>query len=379
MYYFDYAATSPISEAALDAYVQAARTYDGNTQSLHEAGSKASRLVEECRTRIASLAGVEKRGLHFTSGGTESNMLAVQLLLAAKQGCKHLITSQAEHSSIHILLEKLKREGYDVTSLPLTNEGVIDAGQVEEAIREDTAVVIVQHVNAEIGAIQPVEAIGRLCREKGVYFHSDCVQSFGKIDVKKISPFVDSFSISSHKIYGPKGVGAMYIHPSIPITPLYPGAIHEKGLRPGTLNVPGIAGFAVAADQAVSSMEYTLEQHHELFETMKDLLVHQGISWYTPPKQNHLPSIIGIGIDGLEGQWVMLEANRKGVAISTGSACQAGMQSPSKTMLAMGIPEEEAKTFIRISLGKTHTKEDIEALVSCLTLISTRRHNQTLV
>ncbi|MBU8879541.1 IscS subfamily cysteine desulfurase [Bacillus sp. FJAT-29790] len=372
MKYFDYAATCPLDEEAAQVYVKAATEYYGNAQSLHDTGSQAKELLENCRHEFAKLLGVMKEGIYFTSGGSESNFLAIQSLLSSslKKG-KHIITGIAEHSSILSTLEKLTEDDYEVTALPLNSLGQIDLEQVRNAIREDTVLITIQHGNPETGILQPLEEINKICKEHQILFHSDCVQTFGKAELKTVAQFVDSLSISGHKFYGPKGTGAVYIHPRFHWKAFYPGASHEKGFRPGTVNVPGIAAMTVAAQKALGNLEDHIKKVHVLRKTFLNALdpIKENCIIYGLSDSRQLPSTIGMRIIGLEGQYVMLECNRYGFAISTGSACQVGMQSPSKTMKAMGVSGKSGKEFIRISFGWKTTERETQELGEALVKI----------
>lgn len=369
MKYFDYAATCPLDPEAASAFVKASTEYYGNSQSLHDIGSRASTILEGCREEIARLLGVKKEGVYFTSGGSEANFLAIQSLLSqsSKKG-KHIITNIAEHSSIHSSLKMLK--GYEITELPLMDNGMIDVQEFQSAIRGDTVLACIQHVNSEIGTIQPLNEIGTVCKENGILLHSDCVQSFGKLDVKTISSFVDSLAISGHKIYGPKGIGALYVSPSIPFDSYYPNTSHERGMRPGTVNIPAIVSMVTAASKHIGNLTHHYDHMKSLrkeflshlMDVRDELIIHGNVD-------DQLPSILGLRIKGLEGQWVMLEANRKGYAISTGSACQVGQTTPSKTMLALGIDDKSAKEFIRISFGVHTTEADVQGLAQTIIAI----------
>ncbi|MBM7554153.1 IscS subfamily cysteine desulfurase [Thalassobacillus pellis] len=377
MKYFDYAATCPIDDAALKIYNEAARAYFGNTSSMHDTGTKAGNLLEHCRQTLADLSGVDSEGIFFTSGGTESNGIALYALAHAGKG-KHIITSQAEHSSIHNILEKLSGEGFEITKLPLNKQGTVDIETLKAEIRPDTGLVSIQYINAEIGTIQPVEKIGALCEKSGIFFHSDCVQALGKSDLKQVSGFMDSFSVSSHKVYGPKGVGAVYIRPGISYSPFYPNGTHESGVRPGTVNVAGIAAFTTAATDCIDSIQIQAAHIRKLKETFIKTLepIWDKLTLVGTPLEES--PILGICLAGIEGQWTMLEANRRGYAISTGSACSINEQAPAKTLLAMGYSEEAAKTFIRISFGKQNTISDAEGVAACLAdIVAFRHHNTT--
>ncbi|MFD2922461.1 IscS subfamily cysteine desulfurase [Halobacillus naozhouensis] len=367
MKYFDYAATCPMNEEALQTYIKASQEYFGNTRSVHDAGSKADGLAEHCRKRLAELLNVRAEGITFTSGGTESNLLALYALAHAERG-KHIVISAGEHSSIHNITAKLvEEEGYEVSKVGLTKEGAIDVQELEQVVRKDTVFVSIQHVNSDIGTIQPLESISEICKENRVFLHSDCVQSFGKIDLSQVASLVDSFSISSHKIYGPKGVGALYIRPSISFTPFLPDVSHESGVRQGTLNTPGIAAFTTSAEISVTNMENNQQQITTLKKEFLNALDDMGDSVKVVGSglESSVP-VVGLCIQETDGQHVMLEGNRRGYFFSTGSACQVGNNGAPKTLLSMGVTEEEAKTFIRISFGVDQSVDDAIGLANCL-------------
>jgi cysteine desulfurase len=349
--------------------VKAATEYYGNTGSLHDIGSAAKDILENCRQEFANLFDVEKEGIYFTSGGSESNHLGIHALLSAKKKKGfHIISGMAEHSSIQSTLQALSLLDYEITLLPFNKDGRIDVEKLKTLTREDTVLIAIQHGNSEMGSIQPIEEIGEWCKEQHILFHSDCVHTLGKIDLKKISNIVDSFSISSHKFYGPKGIGAVYVKPTLAWKSYYPGTTHEKGFRPGTLNVPAIAAMTVAAQKSVSQQTEFFNHAKKLrklllttLDEVKDLL-----TIYSSSESHQLPHTLALRLNGLEGQWVMLECNRQGFAISTGSACSTGLTSPSKTMVAMNVPEKGAKEFIRISFGRDTTEQDVLELGNAL-------------
>ncbi|QFT90035.1 Putative cysteine desulfurase NifS [Bacillus sp. THAF10] len=365
MIYLDYAATTPMSKEALDVYQQVATTYYANSSSLHDSGSKSSQLLETCRSEFARMISGKKEGVYFTSGGSEANYLAIRSLLKGNnQKGKHIISTGVEHSSIHHLLEALKKDGYEISFLPLDQHGLISLTHLKKVIRKDTCLVSVHCINSETGIIQPLEAIGKILEQENILFHSDCVQAFGKIPIDVEKWKLTSLSVSSHKLYGPKGVGALYIAPEASWRPVYEGTTHEKGMRPGTVDIPGIAAFLTAAQQAEQTREERQQIYKALRSSFSKKLKELGLPIEIEGEQGKsLPQIIGLRIPGMEGQHVMLECNRKGIAISTGSACQVGTQSPSRTMLATGKTPNQAREFIRVSFGKDTTITDLEALV----------------
>ncbi|WP_043934251.1 IscS subfamily cysteine desulfurase [Bacillus sp. EB01] len=369
MNYFDFAATTPMGREALEVYNQVSTQFFGNPNSLHDRGGAARDIVEESRILIAQSFGVSSEGLYFTSGGSEGNFLGIEALLSArhKEG-KHIITAYAEHSSVSGVLNRLENNGYEITRLPFTSSGTIDMSAFKDAIRPDTVVAAIQLVNPEIGTIQPIEEIGMICKSSGILFHSDFVQAAGKMDIRPLTSSVSSFSVSGHKLYGPKGIGCVYINPEVAWKPFFPGTSHERGLRPGTLNVPAIAAMTTAAEKAVRHIPENLNRfaalRTEFLLGLEPLRGKHAIFGSTGEKQ--YPAIIGLGITGIEGQWLMLECNRLGYAISTGTACHSGMQSPSKTMQAIGIDGKQAKEFVRISFGTSTSETDVKKLAASI-------------
>lgn len=369
MIYLDFAATTPMSEKALLAYTEAAKNAFGNASSLHDVGGNAQEWLNACRTTFANIIDGKKEGVIFTSGGTESNLLAIQTLLNSVSFQKrHIISTNLEHSSIRNYLHYLEQNGYEITYLQVDQTGTILVESLLESIREDTAIVIVQHGNSEIGTIQPVEEIGHLLKERNIPFHTDCVQTFGKLDINVQKINASTYSFSSHKIYGPKGVGAVYINPEFHLKPVIPHITHEYGFRPGTVDVPGICSFVTQAKDFYNQREH----FYRHFAHLKQLFLNEvkmqklNITILNDKVENQLPHIIGIITNHVEGQYLMLELNRKGFAVSTGSACQVGKQSPSETLLSIGLNKEQAFQFIRVSFGIHTTEEEILKFVSTL-------------
>jgi cysteine desulfurase len=367
MVYFDYAATTPLDKDCAEVYVKVSTEFFGNSNSLHDRGGQAADILENCRAELARLLGVRKQSLYFTSGGSEGNFLAIEALLSSeKKKGKHIIAGMAEHYSIHGTLRRLKELGYEITYLPYTSSGLIDPEVFQKSIQPETVLAIVQHVNSEIGTIQPIQEIGEICRNHNIFLHCDAVQSFGKINLSSIVPYVSSFSFSGHKIYGPKGIGGVYIDPFIDWKPFFPGTSHEKGFRPGTVNVPGIAAMTVAAqkifERAQSDYDRFIQLRNSFITALEPIL--DRVKIYQAPINHQLPSILGMSVTGIEGQWIMLECNRLGFEISTGSACHVGMQSPAMITKALGLDRNEAKEFIRISFGQMTTEEDVKKLAN---------------
>lgn len=368
MLYFDYAATTPIHPNALEAFVQASTQFYGNTSSLHDYGTYAKELLEISREKFAHLIGVKKEGIIFTSGGTESNVLGIQTLLSSLPKEKnHIIVSQLEHASIYQYVEKLRKEGYEITYLEHLEDGRMNIQHLLQHITDRTGLVIIQHVNSETGIIQPIKLISAILKEQNIFLHVDCVQSLGKIQIPLTS---DSISVSGHKVYGPKGVGAC-IFPSIhTLTPALPHITHEFGYRAGTVNTPSICAFVTAVEILLENQASELERITALRKEFISQLNNYHLSFKVIESKLHqLPHIIALTFERTQGQTVLLELNRLGIAISTGTACQIGQQEPSRVMLAIGKSIEEAHQLIRISFGTKTTLDEVTRLSDALNKI----------
>ncbi|MFP7231036.1 IscS subfamily cysteine desulfurase [Bacillus subtilis] len=373
MIYLDYAATTPICEEALNVYQKLSMDMYGNASSLHDAGGKAKHILEYCREKVAEIISGDARGIYFTSGGTESNFLAIQSLLNGLPKTKrHFITTAMEHQSIHNCAAFLKQHGYDVTIIEPNEYGLITEEILAAHIRPETGVVSIQHANSETGIIQPIQRLSSYLHKKGILLHCDAVQTFGKIPINTEELGMDALSVSSHKIHGPKGVGAVYIRPSVPWKPVYPLTSHEHGFRAGTVNVPGIGAFTAAAELIISEMDKQISRNKALRTYFLDQISIRSLPVSLAAdtaKTEYLPHIIGCFFHSFEGQYVMLECNRSNICISTGSACSAGYHGPSATMKALRKTEQEALQFIRISFGRHTTSEQLDKLLHTFTAL----------
>lgn len=365
MIYLDHAATTPIRREALDAYVEASEKYYGNASSLHDIGMQANDVLEKCRTLWGTLIDADPSGIYFTSGGTEANQLTIlSYIKAHKERGKHLITTEVEHSSLYNLFQQLAEDGYDVTFLSLQKDGTVSLEEVRKVIRPDTILASIHYGNSEVGILQPIAALGKLFAAHDIFFHVDCVQAFGHVplSVKKLK--IDALSIASHKIYGPKGIGLCYMNPTFFWQSVIQNTTHEKGFRPGTVDVPSIVAFTLAGqlienERNEQEKKYVTLRKHFL-ETLAETV--ESVEVIEHPHAQ-LPHIIGLIFSHVQGQYVMLECNKRGIALSTGSACQVGKQDPSRTLLSIGKSLDEAKQLVRISLGKATTEKD---LVKCV-------------
>ncbi|SMO63927.1 IscS subfamily cysteine desulfurase [Gracilimonas mengyeensis] len=376
MIYLDHAATTQISNKAMEVYINVSKHYFGNASSMHDEGSSAEQILNASANTLAATLNARPKDVFFTSGASESNFLAIYSLLAGKEG-KHIITTPIEHSSVRNIFLKLEQEGYEVSQVPVDEFGRVDLNELQNLLREDTVLASIQHVNSEIGVIQDLQAIGAMLHERGVLLHSDCVQSYGRLplDVKQMK--IDAISISSHKIYGPKGAGAVWMNPKAHWKPVFPNPDQPKKFKPGTADVPTIAAFATAAKEITQKMD--IEQQRiaefraEFVMELKKLPYEVEIIEH-PEKQ--VPNILGIRVPGMEGQFLMLECNQAGLAISTGSACQVGSEKPNKTMTAIGKDEQQAREFVRLSFGKANTFDQISQIIQKMSVILERHFSK---
>ncbi|MFS0780771.1 cysteine desulfurase family protein [Bacillus sp. 1P06AnD] len=370
MRYFDFAATAPMSPLAIKGYAEAAAGIIGNASSLHDEGSRAADLLDWSRCTVAKAFHVSDKSVIFTSGGSESNQLAIQTLLSnIDKGKNHIIASRLEHASILQELDYLSSQGYQIDFLRHHEDGSVDLTHLQKLVNEKTGLAVIQHANSEIGIIQPLEQIAAITKKNNCLLHIDCVQSFGKISCREAAAYGDSLAVSSHKLHGPKGVGALILPSSRTIHPARTGISHESGYRAGTANVPGIYSFALAVQESHDLLEENCAHVQRLRSFCQQTICRHSTAFEVIQGQRQLPHILCLFSSDLAGQYVMMELNRRGYYISSGSACQSGSKSPSKAMLAIGKNEDEARGSIRISLSKQHTLEDCSGLMRTLMTI----------
>jgi cysteine desulfurase len=367
-YYFDHNATTPLSPGVLELYVEALEEAFGNASSIHWFGQQAKRRLERAREQVAGLLGCAAKEIVFLSGGTEANNLA---LLGAVRACRrarrHVITTEIEHPSVLRACERLEREGVDVTYLPVSGCGLVDPDLVRRALRPDTVLISVMHVNNEIGVIQPVGEIAAIAREAGVLFHSDGVQAAGKIRLNEAGPPADLYSISGHKLYAPKGIGALYIRRGAALEPVLYGGRQERDLRPGTLNAPAAVALGAAAEAAAMELEAETERLAALRDRLEQSLLERvpgaGVNGGGAPR---VANTTNLYFDGVNAEALLIALDLKGFAVSTGSACSSGAVEPSHVLVALGLSPERARASLRISLGRSNTAEQVDALVEAL-------------
>ena len=363
--YFDHAATTPVDAEVVNAMTEYFDKKFGNASSLHSFGMEAREALEKSREKVAKLINADSDEIIFTGSGTESDNLAIKGI-AYRVGEGHIITSSIEHPAVMETCRYLEKKGFDVTYIPVDEYGSVMPDKVEAAIRKDTILISIMHANNEIGTIEPVEEIGKIARRHGILFHTDAVQSVGKIpvDVKKMN--VDMLSISSHKIYGPKGVGALYVRRGVRLEPILHGGGHERGLRSSTENVAGIVGLAKACEIAMNRMEKDAAHLKKLRDKIIREVLNIEESYLTGHPSNRLPHHASFYFRGIEGESLILLLNQKGIAASTGSACSSKKLQASHVLLATGIKPEDAHGSLRVTLGRENTEEEVDYFLEVL-------------
>ncbi len=365
MIYADNAATTKMSETAINAMISAMKDTYGNPSSLYVTGQKAKEAIEEAREKIASLIGARASEIIFTGGGSEADNQAIvsTARLGAKSGKKHIISTAFEHHAVLHTLEKLRKEGFEITLLDVHENGLITAEEVEKAIRPDTCLVTIMYANNEIGTIQPIAEIGAVCRSHKVPFHTDAVQAVGHVPIDVEKQNIDMLSSSAHKYHGPKGVGFLYVKKGVRITSLIEGGAQENGKRAGTENVPGIVAMAAALEEAVKNIEKNREHLVPIRDSIIDGLDAIPHSALNGDRENRLPGNINFCFEGIEGESLLLLLDDKGIEASSGSACTSGSLDPSHVLLAIGRVHDVAHGSLRLSIGEDITEKDADYIV----------------
>jgi cysteine desulfurase len=373
--YLDHNATTPVDPEVFAAMKPYLTAEFGNASSIHSWGQQAKAAVEEARESVARLLGARPGEIAFTSGGTESDNMAIfgAVEAARTEGSKHVVTTAIEHHAVLYAVKALEQRGIRVTYVPVGTSGIVDPSDIERALTAQTVLISVMHANNELGTIQPVEEIAKLARERGIIFHTDAVQSVGKIPVNAEALGVPLLSLSAHKFYGPKGVGALYVRKGTPLRPLMHGGHHERDRRPGTENVPGIVGLGKAADIAGEHLDQdanqvrTLRDRLEagLFETVPNIRVNGD-------HIRRLPTTTSISFDGIDGEGFVIALDLRGIACSTGAACSSGSLEPSHVLSAIGRNREQARSTVRFSLGSANTAEDVDYALEVIPQVVSR-------
>ena len=366
--YADNAATTPVSPKVVEAIIPYMTEHYGNPSSLYEVGQVAHKAVEKARQQVADALGADSKEIFFTSGGSEADNWAIRgaAALGAKKGKKHLITSKFEHHAVLHTMAALEKEGFTVTYLDVYENGIVRPEDVEKAITDETCLVTIMYANNEIGTVQPIAEIGKICRDKGVLFHTDAVQAVGhiRIDVKEQN--IDMLSLSGHKFHATKGIGALYCKKGLRLPNLIEGGAQESGRRAGTENVPGIVGLGVA----ITDMCEHLEENAKKVSALRDRLF-EGASKISHSRINgdtehRLPGNFSMCFEGVEGESLLLMLDFKGVCASSGSACTSGSLDPSHVLLSIGLKHEVAHGSLRLSISENNTEEDVDYILEVL-------------
>ncbi len=367
--YADNAATTAMSQKAIDAMLPYFKEVYGNPSSLYEVGQQAKMALEDARGRVAAVLGCKPAEIYFTSGGSEADNQAIisAARLGQKKGKKHIISTAFEHHAVLHTLKKLEKEGFEITLLDVYDNGIVTAKQVDDAIREDTCLVTIMYANNEIGTIQPISEIGAVCMAREVLFHTDAVQAAGHLAINVKEQNIDMLSLSAHKFHGPKGCGVLYARRGIVLTNIIEGGAQEKGKRGGTENVAGIMGMTAALEDAVAHMD----ENAAKLSVLRDRLI-EGINKISYAELNgdavkRLPSNVNFCFEGIEGESLLLLLDDKGICASSGSACTSGSLDPSHVLLAIGRPHEVAHGSLRLSIGEDTTEEEVDYIIRAVT------------
>ena len=363
--YADHAATTKISDAAINTLLCMSKEVWGNPSSLYEHGQKAKEVLEQAREDVASVINADPKEIYFTSGGSEADNQAILTAaeIGRKQGKKHIISSAFEHHAVLHTLEKLRKEGFDITLLDVHENGIILPCEVEDAIRDDTCLVTIMYANNEIGTIQPIREIGAVCRRKKVLFHTDAVQAVAHIPVDVKADNIDMLSSSAHKFHGPKGTGFLYCKKGIPLLNLIEGGAQERGKRAGTENVPGIAAMATALKEMDGKKMPAAARLTKLRDRLIEGLQEIPHSALNGDAKHRLPGNVNFCFEGIEGESLLLLLDDKGIMASSGSACTSGSLDPSHVLLAIGRIHDVAHGSLRLTLGEENTEEEVEYII----------------
>ena len=379
--YADHAATTRMSQTAIDAMLPYMSQCYGNPSSLHTVGQRANEALTQARERIAACLGCDAKEITFTSGGSEADNQAIisAARLGEKKGKKHIISTAFEHHAVLHTLKKLEKEGFAVTLLDVHENGMVSAQQVEAAIRPDTCLVTVMFANNEIGSVQPIAEIGAVCRSKGVLFHTDAVQAAGHLHIDVVSQQIDMLSLSAHKFHGPKGCGVLYARKGIRLTNLIEGGAQERGKRAGTENIPGIMGMAAALEEACAHIDENAARLIPLRDKLIAGLSAIPHSALNGDPANRLPSNVNFCFEGIEGESLLLLLDDKGICASSGSACTSGSLDPSHVLLAIGRVHDVAHGSLRLSLCETNTEEEVDHILKVVPQVVARLRDMSPV
>ena len=366
--YADNAATTKISEKALEAMMPFFKEVYGNPSSLHTFGQKANESMWAARKTIADCLGCNEREIYFTSGGSEADNQAIltAATIGQRKNKKHIISSSIEHHAVLHTLEKLKKQGFEITLLDAHENGIVSPEELKNAIRPDTVLVTIMYANNEIGTVQPISELAKICRENGVIFHTDAVQAVGHLKINVKDENIDMLSLSAHKFHGPKGIGALYVKKGIPVSSLIEGGAQEFGKRAGTEDIPSIVGMAVALEESQKHLEENAKRLIPLRNMLIDGLLEIPHTILNGDKEKRLPANVNVCFEGIEGESLLLLLDCKGVCASSGSACTSGSLDPSHVLLAIGRPHEIAHGSLRLTISEDITEEEIRYIIDAV-------------
>lgn len=364
--YVDNAATTAMSDSAIEAMLPYLKGVYGNPSSLHTVGQVAKEALDKAREDVAACLGATPREIYFTSGGSEADNQAIRTAAynGLAKGKKHIISTAFEHHAVLHTLKKLEKEGFEITLLDVHENGLITAAEVEAAIRPDTALVTVMYANNEVGTIEPIREIGAVCRAHKVVFHTDAVQAVGHIPVDVEKDNIDMLSVSAHKFHGPKGVGVLYCRKTVPLRNLIEGGAQERNRRGGTENIAGICGLAAALKDACANLDDNMKKERALRDRLIEGLSAIPHSKLNGDRERRLPGNVNMCFEGIEGESLLLLLDAKGICASSGSACTSGSLDPSHVLLALGLPHEVAHGSLRLSLSEYNTADEIETIIA---------------
>ena len=365
--YFDHSATTPVDKRVLEAMMPYFSEEYGNPSSVYNIGKKSKEAINIARMKIANILGAKVNEIYFTSGGSESdNMILKGIAFANKTRGNHIITSKIEHPAILNTCKFLEKFGFKISYVNTDNKGIVDVKEIERVINRNTILISIMFANNEIGTIEPIKEIGNLAKKYGIYFHTDCVQAIGNVRIDVNEYNIDALSLSAHKFYGPKGIGVSYIKENVPFLRIQDGGHQERDKRAGTENVPGIVGMAKALELSYENME----KNNNHIKFLRDYYVSE-IKNRIPyvringDMENRLPGNANICFNGVDGSRLLSELDKKGICASSGSACSAGLLNPSHVLLAIGVPNNLAKSSLRVTFGKSNTLEETKYLIEC--------------
>lgn len=369
--YLDNAATTKVSDNVLNAMLPYLTEEYGNPSSIYTLGRNSAIAVNKARHQVAQALGCEDSEVYFTSCGSESDNWAIKSTakMMAQKGKKHIITSVFEHHAVLHTMDSLKKEGFEITYLPVYSNGIVKVEDVANAIRPDTALVTIMYANNEIGTIQPIPEIGALCKEKGVIFHTDAVQAIGNVHINVKEQNIDMLSLSGHKIHAQKGCGVLYVNKKYRLPPFIDGGAQERGRRAGTENVPAIVGLGVAITDAVNGIDSKNEKLKKFSDRIYNEIMKIDRVHLNGDREKRMPSNLNFSFEGVEGESLLLQLDLQGIAASSGSACTSGSLDPSHVLLSIGLPHEVAHGSLRISMSEYTTEEEIDKLIEVLPVI----------